>query len=86
MAVVVVFPWVPAMTTGCCFVRKSSSRASGKLMCGMPSRRTALASTLSARSALPTTARSMSALFKFAAEYGVKTRIFHSASLSLIGG
>jgi hypothetical protein len=61
-AVVVVF--VSAGHHRVALLRKNSLRVSG-LICGMPGG--ALASSLSVRSALPTTVRSTSALFMFSA-------------------
>ena len=55
-------------------------------MCGMPRRRSALASGFSARMTFPTTARSGFAASRFAAAYGVYVLIRHSASLSDMGG
>ena len=83
---VVVFPCVPVTTTGWRPARNSEPKAAGKLICGRPRSRTAVASGLTRRMTLPTTTRSGLASSRFSGRYGVRTSMPQAASISLMGG
>ena len=86
IADVVVFPCVPTMTTLCLPASTSEPKAAGKLICGIPLARAALASGFTRRITLPMMIRSGFAAAMFSGAYGVITSTPQAASMSLIGG
>ena len=86
IADVVVLPCVPAMTTLCLSASTSEPKAAGKLICGIPLSRAAVASGFTRRMTFPMMIRPGFAAAMFSGAYGVITSTPHVASMSLMGG